>query len=170
MRSNAIAPGFIETEMTAVLDRKNGAILARCHPHEARWYPDNVADCAVFLASDLSAYITGQVIQVDGGMSPEYIRNNHQNSPDVDLRTIIFVSEYHQFPGSHEPGLNCCLKVPRGSLAIGVSALRAVLCPLALLSGKLPWSRQIELALMVVRFPDGNAAHLAALWAAGWGR
>lgn len=68
IRCNAIAPGFIETEMTAVLDQKvvdewrNGIPLKRGgQPHE-------VADACVFLASDMSTYITGQVLQVDGGI------------------------------------------------------------------------------------------------------
>lgn len=68
IRSNAIAPGFIETEMTGELDPKvieewkNGIPLKRPGATE------DVANCTVFLVSDLSTYITGQVIQVDGGM------------------------------------------------------------------------------------------------------
>ncbi len=68
IRSNAIAPGFIETEMTGELDQKvveewkNGIPLKRAGSAE------EVADATVFLASDLSRYITGQVLQVDGGM------------------------------------------------------------------------------------------------------
>ncbi|MDZ7608622.1 MAG: 3-oxoacyl-[acyl-carrier-protein] reductase [Cyclobacteriaceae bacterium] len=68
IRSNAIAPGFIETEMTAVLDEKMVQSWRDAIPMKRGGTPDDVADCAVFLASDLSAYITGQVIQVDGGM------------------------------------------------------------------------------------------------------
>jgi len=68
IRSNAIAPGFIETEMTAVLDEKMVQSWRDAIPMKRGGTPDDVADCAVFLASNLSAYITGQVIQVDGGM------------------------------------------------------------------------------------------------------
>ncbi len=68
IRCNAIAPGFIETEMTAALDAKvvegwrNGVPLKRGGTAE------DVANAAVFLASDMSSYITGQVINVCGGM------------------------------------------------------------------------------------------------------
>ncbi len=68
IRSNAIAPGFIETEMTAVLDEKMVQSWRDAIPMKRGGNPDDVADCAVYLASDLSAYVTGQVIQVDGGM------------------------------------------------------------------------------------------------------
>ncbi|MGF1638899.1 MAG: 3-oxoacyl-[acyl-carrier-protein] reductase [Cyclobacteriaceae bacterium] len=68
VRSNAIAPGFIETEMTAKLDEKTVQTWRDAIPLRRGGSPDDVADCAVFLASDQSSYITGQVLQVDGGM------------------------------------------------------------------------------------------------------
>ncbi len=68
IRSNAIAPGFIETEMTAVLDEKMVQTWRDAIPLRRGGTPEDVADCAVFLASDMAAYISGQVIQVDGGM------------------------------------------------------------------------------------------------------
>jgi 3-oxoacyl-[acyl-carrier protein] reductase len=68
IRSNAIAPGFIETEMTAVLDEKMVQSWRDAIPMKRGGTPEDVADCAVFLGSDLSTYITGQVLQVDGGM------------------------------------------------------------------------------------------------------
>lgn len=68
IRSNVIAPGFIETEMTDVLDEKTVQGWRDAIPLKRGGTPDDVADCTVFLASDLSSYITGQVIQVDGGM------------------------------------------------------------------------------------------------------
>ncbi|MDN5200501.1 3-oxoacyl-[acyl-carrier-protein] reductase [Fulvivirgaceae bacterium BMA10] len=68
IRSNAIAPGFIETEMTEVLDEKTVQSWRDAIPLRRGGSPEDVADCAVFLASDMSAYITGQVMQVDGGM------------------------------------------------------------------------------------------------------
>ena len=68
IRSNAIAPGFIETEMTGEINQKAVEEWKQLIPLKRGGQPDEVADCAVFLASDLSRYITGQVIQVDGGM------------------------------------------------------------------------------------------------------
>lgn len=68
IRSNAIAPGFIETEMTGELDTKVVEEWKSSIPLKRAGSVDDVANAAVFLASDLSAYITGQVIQVDGGM------------------------------------------------------------------------------------------------------
>jgi 3-oxoacyl-[acyl-carrier protein] reductase len=68
IRSNAIAPGFIETEMTGKLDEKTVQSWRDAIPLKRGGRPEDVADACVFLASDLSAYITGQVIQVDGGM------------------------------------------------------------------------------------------------------
>lgn len=68
IRSNAIAPGFIETEMTGEINEKAIEEWKQQIPLKRGGQPDEVADCAVFLASDLSRYITGQVLQVDGGM------------------------------------------------------------------------------------------------------
>ncbi|HMR57643.1 MAG TPA: 3-oxoacyl-[acyl-carrier-protein] reductase [Cyclobacteriaceae bacterium] len=68
IRSNAVAPGFIETEMTAVLDPKTVQSWRDAIPLKRGGRPEDVADACVFLGSDLSTYITGQVIQVDGGM------------------------------------------------------------------------------------------------------
>lgn len=68
IRSNAIAPGFIETEMTGEINEKAVEEWKQQIPLKRGGQPEEVADCAVFLASDLSRYITGQVLQVDGGM------------------------------------------------------------------------------------------------------
>lgn len=68
IRSNAIAPGFIETEMTGKLDEKTVQSWRDAIPLKRGGRPADVADACLFLASDLSAYITGQVLQVDGGM------------------------------------------------------------------------------------------------------
>ena len=68
VRSNAIAPGFIETEMTGEINEKALEDWKQQIPMKRGGQPEEVADCAVFLASDLSRYITGQVLQVDGGM------------------------------------------------------------------------------------------------------
>ncbi len=68
IRTNVIAPGFIETEMTAKLDEKTLAKWRENIPLKRGGTPKDIADACVFLASDLSSYITGQVINVDGGM------------------------------------------------------------------------------------------------------
>ncbi|MDL2243437.1 3-oxoacyl-[acyl-carrier-protein] reductase [Bacteroidales bacterium OttesenSCG-928-J19] len=69
IRANAIAPGFIITEMTGALSDDVKAKWAEQIPLRRGGTPDDVANAALFLASDLSSYITGQVIQVDGGMN-----------------------------------------------------------------------------------------------------
>ncbi len=68
IRCNAIAPGFIETEMTGKLDEKTVQSWRDAIPLKRGGTPEDVANACLFLASDLSAYITGQVLQVDGGM------------------------------------------------------------------------------------------------------
>jgi len=68
VRCNAIAPGFIETEMTDKLDEKTIQLWRDAIPLKRGGKPEDVADACVFLGSDMSSYITGQVIQVDGGM------------------------------------------------------------------------------------------------------
>jgi 3-oxoacyl-[acyl-carrier protein] reductase len=68
IRSNVIAPGFIETEMTEVLDEKTVQGWRDAIPLRRGGQPEDVANACVFLGSDLSSYMTGQVLQVDGGM------------------------------------------------------------------------------------------------------
>lgn len=68
IRCNAIAPGFIETEMTDKLDEKTIQLWRDAIPLKRGGKPEDVAEACVFLASDMSSYITGQVLQVDGGM------------------------------------------------------------------------------------------------------
>lgn len=68
IRCNVIAPGFIETEMTAKLDPDTVQGWRNAIPLKRGGQPEDIANACVFLASDLSAYITGQVLNVDGGM------------------------------------------------------------------------------------------------------
>lgn len=68
IRSNVIAPGFIETEMTAKLSEEVVQGWRDGIPLKRGGQPEDVANACVFLASDLSSYITGQVLHVDGGM------------------------------------------------------------------------------------------------------
>jgi 3-oxoacyl-[acyl-carrier protein] reductase len=68
IRSNVIAPGFIETEMTARLSEELVQGWRSGIPLKRGGTPKDVAEACVFLASDLSSYITGQVLHVDGGM------------------------------------------------------------------------------------------------------
>jgi 3-oxoacyl-[acyl-carrier protein] reductase len=66
---NAIAPGFIETDMSEAVRNKAGDIIKKVIPMRRLGQPQDIAEVAVFLASDAAAYITGQVITVDGGLS-----------------------------------------------------------------------------------------------------
>ena len=68
IRSNVVAPGFIETEMTAKLDEKVVEAWRNDIPLKRGGSPKDIADACVFLASDMSSYITGQTLSVDGGM------------------------------------------------------------------------------------------------------
>ena len=68
IRSNVVAPGFIETEMTAKLDEKVVEGWRNEIPLKRGGTPEDIANACVFLASDMSAYITGQTLSVDGGM------------------------------------------------------------------------------------------------------
>ena len=69
IRANAIAPGFIETAMTAALPESVREEWCKKIPLRRGGKPEDIAEVAVFLASDMSSYVTGQVIQVDGGMN-----------------------------------------------------------------------------------------------------
>ena len=68
IRCNAIAPGFIETEMTAKLDEKTVEGWRNDIPLKRGGTPLDIANACIFLASDMSSYITGQTLSVDGGM------------------------------------------------------------------------------------------------------
>lgn len=69
VRANAIAPGFIETAMTAALPEEVRQEWVKRIPLRRGGTVEDVANTALFLASDLSSYMTGQVLQVDGGMN-----------------------------------------------------------------------------------------------------
>ncbi len=66
---NAIAPGYIETDMTAKLPENVRSQMLSMIPLNRFGKANDVANVALFLASDTSSYITGQVIQIDGGMA-----------------------------------------------------------------------------------------------------
>lgn len=68
VRVNAIAPGFIETDMTAVLSEQLKNAMLETVPLKRAGKPEDIANAALFLASDLSTYVSGQVLGVDGGM------------------------------------------------------------------------------------------------------
>ncbi len=68
VRANCVAPGYIETQMTDVLSAPVKEAIVTKIPLNRIGQPIDVANAALFLASDLSAYITGQVLTVDGGM------------------------------------------------------------------------------------------------------
>ncbi len=69
IRANAIAPGFIETAMTAALPEKVREEWKKKIPLRRGGTPEDIAEVATFLASDMSSYVTGQVIQIDSGMN-----------------------------------------------------------------------------------------------------
>lgn len=69
VRVNAVAPGFVDTSMTEKLGEKAKEALAEVIPAKRTGKPEEIADAVFFLASDNSAYITGQVLAVDGGMT-----------------------------------------------------------------------------------------------------
>ncbi|MBQ4015730.1 MAG: SDR family oxidoreductase, partial [Treponema sp.] len=68
VRVNAVAPGFIDTDMTKAVDEKIRENWITQIPLRRAGQVDDVANAVLFLASDLSTYITGQVLGVDGGM------------------------------------------------------------------------------------------------------
>ena len=66
--ANVVAPGFIETDMTAAMTAEARTVLSQQIPLERLGTPEDIAGVVAFLASDRAAYITGQVLVVDGGM------------------------------------------------------------------------------------------------------
>jgi 3-oxoacyl-[acyl-carrier protein] reductase len=63
-----VAPGFIETDMTAAMTAEARQAMSQQIPLERLGTPDDIANVVTFLASDRAAYITGQVLVVDGGL------------------------------------------------------------------------------------------------------
>jgi 3-oxoacyl-[acyl-carrier protein] reductase len=68
IRTNVIAPGFIETELTGKLDEQTVEGWRESIPLKRGGTPEDIANACVFLGSDLSSYVTGQVLHVNGGM------------------------------------------------------------------------------------------------------
>ena len=77
IRANAIAPGFIDTDMTKALPEDIRAEWVKKIPLRRGGTVEDIANVATFLASDMSSYVTGQVIQVDGGMNMRCLLFNH---------------------------------------------------------------------------------------------
>ena len=73
IRVNAVAPGFIETDMTAGMTEEARSRMLGMIPMGRPGKPEDVARAVLFLASDLSLYVTGQVLTVDGGLASTYI-------------------------------------------------------------------------------------------------
>lgn len=69
IRVNAVAPGFIETDMTDVLKEELKEEMLKMIPLSTMGKPSDIANLVVFLASEKSDYITGQIIKIDGGMA-----------------------------------------------------------------------------------------------------
>jgi 3-oxoacyl-[acyl-carrier protein] reductase len=69
VRVNAICPGYIQSAMTDKLTEEVKEKMIAIIPAGTMGTPQNVADCALFLASDMSSYVTGETIRVDGGMA-----------------------------------------------------------------------------------------------------
>ena len=67
--ANAIAPGFIETDMSEAVRNKAGDLIKKMIPMRRLGQPEDIARVAVFLAGPESSYVTGQVLIVDGGLS-----------------------------------------------------------------------------------------------------
>jgi 3-oxoacyl-[acyl-carrier protein] reductase len=70
VRCNAVAPGFIKTDMTDVLPEKAKEMALAAIPMQRMGLPEDIASAVCFLASDEASYITGHVLPVDGGMAP----------------------------------------------------------------------------------------------------
>jgi len=66
---NAVAPGFIETDMSEAVRNKAGDLIKKAIPMRRLGQPDDIARVVVFLASPDAAYVTGQILTVDGGLS-----------------------------------------------------------------------------------------------------
>ena len=69
MTVNAVAPGFIETDMSEAVRNKAGDLIKKMIPMRRLGQPDDIARVVVFLAGPDSSYLTGQIITVDGGLS-----------------------------------------------------------------------------------------------------
>ena len=90
VRVNAIAPGYIETDMTAAVNEEMRKAWVDGIPLKRAGQPLDIANAAVFLASDLSLYITAQVLGVDGGLGAQAVPAYDQND---DIEYIITVYE-----------------------------------------------------------------------------
>ena len=67
--ANAVAPGFIETDMTVAVVNAAGAEIKKKIPVRRLGRPDDISNAVLFFAADESSYVTGQVLKVDGGLT-----------------------------------------------------------------------------------------------------
>ncbi len=101
---NAIAPGFIETDMSEAVRNKAGDLIKKMIPMRRLGQPDDIARVAVFLASADAAYLTGQVMTVDGGLSLRRCRGVKQARAGTGnyLSTWFSIEEESFMPSQEE--------------------------------------------------------------------
>ena len=148
IRANAIAPGFILTDMTAALSDEVRAEWAKKIPLRRGGTPEDVANIATFLASDMSSYVSAQVIQVDGGMNMKSNRmtvvyeDNHiivvnktaseivqaDKTGDTPLSETVkqYLKEKYQKPGNVFLGVTHRLDRPVSGLVIFAKTSKAL--------------------------------------------
>ena len=141
IRANAIAPGFIMTAMTDALSEEVKAEWCKKIPLRRGGTPEDVANIATFLASDMSSYVSGQVIQVDGGMNVVY-EDNHiiivnktaseivqgDKTGDTPLSETVklYLKEKYQKPGNVFIGVTHRLDRPVSGLVVFAKTSKAL--------------------------------------------
>jgi len=127
IRANAIAPGFILTDMTAALSDEVRAEWAKKIPLRRGGTPEDVANIATFLASDMSSYVSGQVIQVDGGMTAsEIVQADKTGDTPLSETVKQYLKEKYQKPGNVFLGVTHRLDRPVSGLVIFAKTSKAL--------------------------------------------
>ena len=93
IRANCIAPGFIVTDMTSAISEEMRAEWAKTIPLRRAGNPEDVANVALFLASDLSAYVSGQVINCCGAMSCRQRQKNNRQGACNRMPRVVYPSK-----------------------------------------------------------------------------